>query len=376
MQALLLMALLASPLDGVKTIAAPGLPGNVVLWKAGQPLVVDRDGRIMAASVDTGAGRILAIGHNGFLGAYKTADSGTFLRQSVNWLGFGKPTKVICSHSDLAGYLQGQSGWPDWNGGRGEVAVVDAHQVNPKDIPAIQAYIRGGGGLLIAATGWGWQQGSGLSMDQFSANKALAPFGIGFGEGFLEKDANGFDATRSPRPESGGEPALRVLEGAPGDGPLAVQTLTDIMNVLPPDSRWLSTNALKSAPFVMSAKRPLAKSQFRDRFEVAYRNHLLKRGERMDLGLPYAAEFPGVPKAPFQGIKAQEITLRPNETRWQSTGLYADPMHPVQVSFPQGLKLGIRVGAHTDNLWHLDKWERFPEISREWRLTPNGSYRL
>lgn len=374
MQALLLMALLSSPLDGVKTIAAPGLPGNVVLWKAGQPLVVDRDGRIMAASVDTGAGRILAIGHNGFLGAYKTADSGTFLRQSVNWLGFGKPTKVICSHSDLAGYLQGQSGWPDWNGGRGEVAVVDAHQVGLKDIPAIQAYIRGGGGLLIAATGWGWQQGSGLSMDQFSANKALAPFGIGFGDGFLEKDANGFDATRSPKPESGGEPSLRVLEGAPGDGPLAVQTLTDIMNVLPQDSRWLSTNALKPDPFVMSAKQPLAKSQFRDRLEVAYRNHMLKRGERMDLGLPYATEFPGIPKAPFQGTKDQEITLRPNETRWQGTGLYADPMHPVQVTFPQGLNLGIRVGAHTDNLWHLDRWERFPEISREWRLTPNGSY--
>ncbi|MBL8061177.1 MAG: hypothetical protein JNK63_10745 [Chthonomonas sp.] len=371
MHALLLLALIASPMDGVKTIAAPGSPGNVVMWKPGQPLVVDKDGRVMVGAVETGAGRIIAIGHNGFLGSYKTGDSGKFLQQSVDWLAFGKASKVICSHGELAGILKGQSGWPDWKGGRGEVAVVDAHQVKPKDVPAIQSYVRGGGGLLIAATGWGWQQGSGLSMDQFEANKALAPFGIGFGDGFLEKDAGGLDATRKAKPESGGDFAMKVLNGAPGDGPLAVQTLTDIMGVLPANDSWLG-NATKGEQAMISAKDPVRKQQFRERFAAAHLQHQIRTGKWKGEAAS-ARMFPGLIDTAKRPSSA-EFTIRAGETRWQSTGLYAPAGGTIKITLPAGMKANLRIGAHKDKLWHLDRWERFPEITQEWPIAGTGEF--
>ena len=36
----------------------------------------------------------------------------------------------------------------------------------------------------------------------------------------------------------------------------------------------------------------------------------------------------------------------------------------------------MRIGAHTDTLWHKDEWRRWPEISSHLRLAPKGEQRL
>jgi hypothetical protein len=52
---------------------------------------------------------------------------------------------------------------------------------------------------------------------------------------------------------------------------------------------------------------------------------------------------------------------------WHSTGLYAAPGEVITVTVPANAakkKLRVRIGAHKDELWHLDSWKRFPEITR------------
>ncbi len=52
---------------------------------------------------------------------------------------------------------------------------------------------------------------------------------------------------------------------------------------------------------------------------------------------------------------------------WHTTGVYAAPGEVVRVTVPAaaaGQGLGVRIGAHTDELWHLDRWERAPQVSR------------
>ena len=86
---------------------------------------------------------------------------------------------------------------------------------------------------------------------------------------------------------------------------------------------------------------------------------------------PAAADFPGaVPaNAPRSGRTVEVPLGRP---RWTSTGLYAAPGETVTVQIPadavrRGLRL--RVGAHTDTLFHLDAWRRYPDVSSGFALT-------
>jgi hypothetical protein len=51
---------------------------------------------------------------------------------------------------------------------------------------------------------------------------------------------------------------------------------------------------------------------------------------------------------------------------WHSTGLYAAPGALITVTLPAEAvtkKLALRIGAHSDGLWHKDSWSRWPALS-------------
>ncbi len=52
---------------------------------------------------------------------------------------------------------------------------------------------------------------------------------------------------------------------------------------------------------------------------------------------------------------------------WHGLGLYAAPGAAIQVEVPESavpLGLSVQIGSHTDELWHLDAWERSPQLVR------------
>jgi hypothetical protein len=58
---------------------------------------------------------------------------------------------------------------------------------------------------------------------------------------------------------------------------------------------------------------------------------------------------------------------------WQETGLYAAPGEVVTVkapALPEGRTLRVIIGCHRDSLLKLEKWNRFPIISRSFDLQP------
>ena len=58
---------------------------------------------------------------------------------------------------------------------------------------------------------------------------------------------------------------------------------------------------------------------------------------------------------------------------WQETGLYAAPGEVITVTapaLPEGRILRIVVGCHRDSLLKLEKWNRFPVITRTFELKP------
>lgn len=101
--------------------------------------------------------------------------------------------------------------------------------------------------------------------------------------------------------------------------------------------------------------------------------------------LPAAKTFPGVVSTDSPRVtKSVEINpnkpgwdntgiySQPDKPHWHSTGLYAAPGEVITVSVPEGVanqSLRVRIGSHTDTLWQLQKWERYPEISASWPIT-------
>ncbi|MBU4460690.1 MAG: M60 family metallopeptidase, partial [Verrucomicrobia bacterium] len=86
---------------------------------------------------------------------------------------------------------------------------------------------------------------------------------------------------------------------------------------------------------------------------------------------PTAAWFPGA-VAPSAARMSRELVLDLRKPGWASTGLYAAPGERIAVTVPGDLasrRLRVRIGAHSDRLWHLDSWKRCPDITRTFPVT-------
>ena len=82
---------------------------------------------------------------------------------------------------------------------------------------------------------------------------------------------------------------------------------------------------------------------------------------------PAAEFFPGAVPADAARIASRTVSIDTTVPAWHSTGLYAAPGELIRVQIPPEAAdkgFGVRIGCHTDGLWHLDKWQRAPEISR------------
>ena len=176
-------------LEGVSEIAGPGSPGGVcALGPDSFVVVAGRGGTPVVAATTAGDGRVMVLGHGGFLGtsAFEAADTGRFMRNSLRWLAGSKRKPLIgCPENPkLAAAIEGL--------GLRATAQLELEGVDclvlgeggraRKRIALLQEFVRDGGGLMVAATGWGWQQlntGKQLARDLHS-NRLLEPLGLAF----------------------------------------------------------------------------------------------------------------------------------------------------------------------------------------------------
>lgn len=81
---------------------------------------------------------------------------------------------------------------------------------------------------------------------------------------------------------------------------------------------------------------------------------------------PGPGVFPGVVPARAQRV-TRTVDVDLGRPGWQGTGLYAVPGEPIRIGMPAGaaaLGLGLRIGAHSDDLGHLPERRRAPGICR------------
>lgn len=393
----------AALLNGVEQIGVPGAPGGlsvfgphafaVVGGKSGKESLLP-----VVAATRWEKGRVVGFGHDGYL-ALTESGTGKLLVNAARWVAGGATGKVkvavrrldkLAAHLEAAGFevekLSG-TGWAERLSDK-DVLCVEAHTLTEKDVAPLSKWIRAGGGLITATTGWGWVQthpGKNLATN-FPGNQLLAPAGLVFSGETPDRTApEGYIAENRDLSLLNASAALDAILASTAQQPApkatltqASTTLTDALRALPADDKILlpRMTALASRPeaaLLPSPDKPLKQDQGLARLLLARNLQLLREAAPEQLQAHPAAEiFPGAVPADAARVKDRAISIDTKIPAWHSTGLYAPPGGLIRVQVPPDAAkagLGIRIGCHSDSLWHLNDWKRAPEISRTAQIT-------
>ncbi|QOJ01570.1 MAG: hypothetical protein HRU70_14215 [Phycisphaeraceae bacterium] len=391
-------------IDGVETVAVSGTPGQLALWgPTAWPVLLGKDGDrrcVVAATASLGRGRVFALTHNGY-GSSETAgraDTLAFMINALRWTAGaeGRPARVAVWGGDLDRSLPaaGPSAFEalrvrSWEDLSGRLASLDAVAIFGVDLSEEQAsalskWAEGGKGLMLALCPWGWEQVRGKPVSKNPMNAILAPAGVAFASGYAgETVKGGFAAGPVPRDEFHGGRSLEVLSTlAPGGTPpagfdldqaersavAAVRSLPAQDRLMRPTLRALASRS--GAALVPTPKSPITRAMRLERVLMAHQVAEGLSAEGRVEAHPSADAFPGRPEAGATPT-TRTFEIDTSVRGWRSTGLYAPAGVPITVSLDSGSKtlgLSLRVGCHTDALWHTDAWHRAPEVSREWPL--------
>ncbi len=392
-------------LDGVTEATAPGgIPGDFVVF--GDRAFVVLTGRTgsarlpVIAAAHYGQGRAVAAGHEAFFGsaALRSAENVRLTENVARWVS-GKP---------LAGLRVGLLNQDAALGETLTKAGCQANALQAKDVPralpnldllwldqasldgeanrarvfAARKWVAAGGGVVLSGPAWGWREITGRDLTRdHSGSQILLPMGLAFSNGMLDATGKrGFLTEMEISPLTQAQAALNALEAqAAGRQALtaaqqeqATATLGQALGALPEDRRGfvrrVETLCADKGGVTPTKETPVTRAMPFARLRAALDWQRIRRLPFDQVKAhPSAASFPGsVSPAARRETRAVPIDTRVPD--WHGAGLYAAPGESIRVSLPPSAAnkgLAVRIGAHTDALWHLDKWERFPEITLE-----------
>ncbi|MEY3211307.1 MAG: channel-associated factor 2 isoform [Pseudomonadota bacterium] len=384
------------------------LPSRLIPFGDGAcPVLADPDGAIVAASARLGAGRLAQLGHEGLLtGAAGKGAHGPLLVQNLaRWAAGGKDAPVIGVEQDMRGVittleaagLNAQIVKADALEGLDLFIAYAPAERDADEIAALQAFVTDGGGLLTAGHAWWWAYERGASAaevaEEHPANKLLLSAGILVS---AETTGDGALAAADPIELLHAGYALGAIEEhlsdatplSMADQRIAADTVGAAVRNLPlshdayfdPLRRLLD----EGEPMVPTESAPLKVAQH------PIEALLVTVWSRFAAELPpeeltaIPSEFPGLVSASAPR-GAQTVSVRATyagrdadywysdaaDPLWLSLGVYAAPGEPLTIQIPAswaGRGLKAQIGAHTDTLWHLDEWQRHPEITRAYDL--------
>jgi len=398
----------ADLLKDLHTVAAPGSPGVVLSLKESiTPIVLgglDKNtmGPVVVAGT-WGKGRIVAFGHSGYLHTdnLRSADTALLMERLLRWAAGGggqsKPLPVAVIDGDMSDWLKEKG----WNPAKLDTAsitegtlrpyalvIVGEHDLTDAQRTALGAWVQGGGGLICAQTGWGWQQiKGGPDMRTNGLNRLLLDAGIAWTDEIIDKTAkggDGFDATKTATGPVTLDAALATLLASDGQEPLkdkpaetarqqqlaqAAAIVSRGVRILPESDqttrpRLAALLKKHEAELVPTEKTPLDGKKPLLRTLMALQLDAINAlpPEKVKAH-PAAALFPGAVPSDAARV-TRVVSVDPRIPRWHSLGLYAPAGGVITVTVPPGAKgLSARIGGHTDRLWHLPTWKRVPQIA-------------
>lgn len=377
----------AAVVGEAKEIPAPGAVGLLsVFGPRVAPLFAGRRGEALGAAATVGLagrGRVVVFAHDGYLTAAARDEAvGGLIERSLRWSAGAAATGPV------AVAVRSGGGLKEWLTRRGFAAsdlsadaldsvravVVVGRTIDDALVEPLRAFVEKGGGLVIGETAWSWKSG-GSEVRNHPANRLCARWGILWTDGIVEGTAGKVFRTGAvPLCHAGAALTLATDAAAkPSKQDLrqAGVTLSDASGWIPADDSLLRPQLAKAVASLASpypaAGKPVRPTEVLRRVATAMGTVAAKEATVDAVRAhPAAASFPGA-VAPSAARVSRELVLDMRKPGWASTGLYAVPGERVAVTVPAALAsagLRVRIGAHSDRLWHLDTWKRCPDITR------------
>ena len=387
----------AKILEGVKSVPKAGAPGPVGIWgNIAFPILSapDKDGVeiAVAAAAGYGKGRIILFGQNSYLDGGAGGDHARLMENCVKWAGNKEKPRIGLKGVKAAGFF-------DARGFRAETFdKVEKRSLNDYDVvivniqgttsaeegAALAEYIKGGGGFIGGMTGWAFSQTSGgkdLAVAH-GVNQALMPAGVAITDMSAFDQLRAFDARAELPPMMNAFEAITAIKKQREGGPaLTAEQMKQGTNAIqiamaaqPPGRNNLQTAVLAALgnagadAAVPTAQAPLtAEKHAAQRLRLGMETRVLRLASGDGVAAHPAHEiFPG--KVPADAPRVSgEVQVAPAVPGWASTGLYAAAGETITVTIPETLAdkgYAVRIGCHSDTLYHLDKWQRAPDVTR------------
>ena len=373
------------PADGY-TLSRSGSPGLICVFGPEAHAVLtsgNRQAQAVAAVATPGKGRIFAIAHNGYFNPTYFEEDDGMMALSLQWLrGDSKPGQVAFLQDGGKGLRKTleQDGYsvvpmPSTRFDDLQLLVVEgAGPMDPESLAAIHAWILEGGTVLAAICPWGWQQihgadGWDLTTDM-AANQIMAPFGLLFTDGYATPSSgNEFVVDREACAAVNCQSLVAQI--AKAEIPASLAPLESALRVLPMNDAILLPKLMPLLPSLDAERSPTPKRPLKVNDAplarlavIAVDRKLRNATPDAPLLAPGAFSFPGVTPKGSQPSTSM-VACDAKQSGWQSTGRYVNPGGVVNLTFPEGGELGwsYRIGAHADQLWHKDRWPRWPSVS-------------
>ncbi|MDR0871609.1 MAG: M60 family metallopeptidase [Planctomycetaceae bacterium] len=397
--------------DGVDGIGQSGVPGPLcVFGRNAAAVIAGKEGNTsgpLVAAAKYKDGRVVAFGHDGYLSKTALSQFGgqTLLKNILRWLAQNKNDVriAVIGNPAFAEYIK-ELGYSVQPVNRltdikdnAQIIVLDGSRITEQQVSELEKFITNGGGVLTASLGWGWLQVSGKTdlQTEHGGNLLLAPLGIVWADGSFtapaQKDGKNFfpvskpetlqylnvstavqvlqdsEKKNSPLPKNDAAQItatlVRGIQSIPETQSeifVPLRPLTQRTVVPSPENKikW-ETMPLDALAVSLQTEQYLKKQDGTGKHKIPAANPLLAAAE----------SFPGaVPKDAKTLNKTFQIDTSVPD--WRSLGLYAPPGQTITVKIPKELitprnrrYLGVRIGCHSDTIWHLNEWDRYPEIT-------------
>jgi hypothetical protein len=411
---------------GLTTIASPGIPGTLAVWgsRAGVVITAGADRGVevpIVAVAQIGSGRIAALTHSSYASAdAMQGDTAALMNALISWCGSHQNSsslhaRVITNNKQLADWLNAKQirseHWDEarFESGAGRARLLHEapgpHSGFPCDVvvysgtPSLDvamtlaAATRLGQGLIVAQTGWGWQQLSNdAPMRTNPWNIALADAGIAWTSEYADDTAPDAFLVTNPSPLSHGTRALAFFNDRQTNPPAskptreessqlrqASRSLMDMARFAQNDAALAALNEVETAVAdrIPTESDPIRAHEGLVRMSLArvVANDIENAASADPNTIkphPASKAFPGEVPPDAPRIAATAI-INLSTPAWHSTAMYAPPgevvtltITPTDSAAKRALERGrvaVRVGCHTDQLWHKSDWQRVPSIS-------------